>query len=116
VRGRVGSEAAPDNDRGRTISGQTNPTASQPPPSSADTSVRWDFLCPATWQGASAGSRAGWGPVAGPGAPLLVGVEGPTVPVGHGTKPRAPFLAARFRSLADMRGDIDGAQDVAGYS
>ena len=37
------------------------------------------------------GFRAGWGPIAGPGASLLVGVEGPTVPVGHGAKPRADY-------------------------
>jgi hypothetical protein len=55
----VGSEAAPNYERGRTIPGPTNPTASQPPPSSADTSVRWDFPCPATWQGLSEGSGRG---------------------------------------------------------
>jgi len=50
VRGRVGSEAAPDNERGRPFLDQPTPTASQPPPASADTSVRWDFPCPVIWQ------------------------------------------------------------------
>jgi hypothetical protein len=91
VRGRVGSEAAPNYERRRTISGQTNPPTSQPPPSSADTNVRWDLPCPSTWQGVVRGFPGGWGAIAGPGAPLLVGVEGPTAPVGYGAKPRAAF-------------------------
>ena len=50
MRGRVGSEAAPNYERGRTIPGPTNPTISLPPPSSSGTSVPWLFCAlPHDW-------------------------------------------------------------------
>ena len=91
MRGRVGSEAAPDNERGRTISGPTNPTASQPPPSSADTSVRWALPCLATWQGAVRGFPGGVGTYRGSrgAAPGLGrGTDGP-----RGVRGKAPRVS-----------------------
>jgi len=51
VKGRVGSEAAPNYERGRTIFASTNPLASQPPPASAGTLARWVFWRPASLAG-----------------------------------------------------------------